>query len=476
MQECVFIILFLPVSLFSLCFRGFYYNFVSRLKSQKYKIVAGLSGEKFRYFYEKEIIVSRINTELFLARRIFSDRGTSKMFSKSIVSIAVFGIAFGLLVMILAVAIVTGFKNEVRNKVIGFGSHIQLVNYDSNASYTTIPVSENQPWLHELKSIAGIKHIQIFATKPAIIKTDEDIQGIVLKGVGTDFDWSFFRESLIEGRLFTVSDSSTSDQVLISKQMALMLRLKVGDPLYTYFLNEGSNIQRMRKFHICGLYKTSLEEFDRLFVIGDINQVRKLSDWKKDEVSGFEITINDFDNLDQLMHQIRQATINYGENDQKVIRPISITSKYPQIFDWLNLLDMNVWIILTLIILVAGFNMVSGLLILILERTTMIGVLKAVGTENWSIRKVFIYLSVFLIGKGMIWGNVAGILFCLIQSHFGIFRLDPMSYYLNTVPINLKISHLLMLNAGTLIITTLMLLVPSWYISRIAPDKAIRFD
>jgi lipoprotein-releasing system permease protein len=420
--------------------------------------------------------VSRFNFELFLARRIFTDKGTAKMFSKSIVSIAVFGIAFGLLVMIMAVAIVTGFKNEVRNKVIGFGSHIQLVNYDSNASYATIPVSENQPWLPELKSMKGIRHVEVFATKPGIIKTDEDIQGIVLKGVTSDFDWSFFRESLVEGNLFSVSDTGTTDKVLISKQMAMMLKLKVGDPLYTYFLNEGSNVQRMRRFHICGIYKTSLEEFDRLFVIGDINQLRKLNDWESDEVSGFEITINNFDNLDEMMNKVRSLTVNYGSDEQSVLRPVSITSKHPEIFDWLNLLDMNVWIILTLIILVAGFNMVSGLLILILERTTMIGVLKAVGTENWSIRKVFIYLSVFLIGKGMIWGNAIGIVFCIIQSHFGIFKLDPTSYYLDTVPINLKISHLLLLNAGTLIITTLMLLVPSWYISRIAPDKAIRFD
>ena len=420
--------------------------------------------------------MSRINLELFIARRIFTDKGTGKMFSKSIVSIAVFGIAFGLLVMIMAVAIVTGFKNEVRNKVIGFGSHIQLVNYDSNASYTTTPVSENQPWLSELKSIEGIKHVEIFATKPGIIKTDEDIQGIVLKGVGSDFDWSFFKESLVEGNIFSVSDTGSTDKVLISKQMAMMLKLKVGDPLYTYFLNEGSNVQLMRKFQICGIYKTSLEEFDRLFVIGDINQLRKLNDWKNDEISGFEITINDFDNLGEMMHNVRALTLHYSGEDQAVLRPVSITGKYPQIFDWLNLLDMNVWIILTLIILVAGFNMVSGLLILILERTTMIGVLKAVGTENWSIRKVFIYLSVFLIGKGMIWGNVIGIILCLIQAHFGIFKLDPMSYYLDTVPVNLKITHLLLLNLGTLIITTLMLLVPSWYISRIAPDKAIRFD
>ena len=418
----------------------------------------------------------RFNIELFLARRIFTDKGTSKMFSKSIVSIAVFGIAFGLVVMIMAVAIVTGFKQEVRNKVIGFGSHIQIVNYDSNASYATIPVSENQPWLEELKSIPGLKHAGIFATKPGIIKTDEDIQGIVLKGVGTDFDWSFFQQSLVDGELFAVSDAGITDKVLISQQLAMLLRLKVGDPLFTYFLNEGSATQRMRRFQISGIYKTSLEEFDRLFVIADINQLRRLNNWKSDEISGFEITINDFDQLDQMMHKVRAITINYSEDDKSILRPVSITSKYPQIFDWLNLLDMNVWIILTLIILVAGFNMVSGLLILILERTTMIGVLKAVGTENWSIRKVFIWLSIFLIGKGMIWGNVIGILLCLLQYYFGIFSLDPASYYLDTVPVNLKISHLLLLNIGTLIVTTLMLLIPSWYISRIAPDKAIRFD
>jgi len=420
--------------------------------------------------------VARFNTEYFIAKRIFFDKGTSKRFSKSIVSIAVFGIAFGLLVMIMSVAIVTGFKQEVRNKVIGFGSHIQLVNYDSNESYATVPVSENQPWMNRLKSILGIKHVEVFATKPGIIRTDEDIQGIVLKGVGQDYDWTFFRHSLVEGQLFSVSDTGMTDKVLISKQLASLLRLKTGDPLYTYFLNEGTNVQKMRRFHVSGIFRTSLEEFDRLFVIADIHQLRKLNDWEKDKVSGFEITIDDFDQLDNMIPRVREATLNYGEDDQNTIRPVSITSKYPQIFDWLNLLDMNVWIILTLIILVAGFNMVSGLLILILERTNMIGILKAVGTENWSIRKVFIYLSVFLIGKGMIWGNILGILFCLIQSHFGIFHLDPTSYYLDTVPVNLKISHLILLNIGTLIITTLMLLIPSWYISRIAPDKAIRFD
>jgi lipoprotein-releasing system permease protein len=324
--------------------------------------------------------------------------------------------------------------------------------------------------------LKGIKNIESFATKPGIVKTDDEIHGIVLKGVGTDFDWSFFKENLVEGRLFAVTDSGKTDDVLISKQIASLLRLKVGDPLYTYFLNEETKAQKMRKFKICGIYSTSLEEFDRLFVLADISHVRKLNDWKSDQISGFEVALNDFNDLEKITKEIKHLTVSYSQEGEPVLRPITITSKYPQIFDWLNLLDMNVWIILSLIILVAGFNMVSGLLILILERTTMIGVLKAIGTGNWSIRKIFIYISSFLILKGMFWGNLAGIAFCVIQSKYGLFTLDPGSYYLETVPVNLKISHLLLLNAGTILITLLMLLVPSWYVSRIEPDKAIRFD
>ncbi len=420
--------------------------------------------------------MSLFNTELFIARRIFFTRGSSRKFSESIVSFAVFGIAFGLFVMILSVAIVTGFKKEIRNKVIGFGSHIQLVNFDSNSSYETVPVSKNQPWLNDIRKMNGIRSIQSFATKPGIIKTDNEIHGIVLKGVGPDFDWSFFKDNLVSGSVFSVSDSVKSDNVLISGQVASLLKLKVGDPLYTYFLNEETMSQKMRRFKICGIFNTSLEEFDRLFVLSDISQVRKLNDWSSDQISGFEISINDFNELGPITQSIRRLTLKYSKEDEAILRPVAITTKYPQIFDWLNLLDMNVWIILGLIILVAGFNMVSGLLILMLERTTMIGVLKAIGTGNWSIRKIFIYISSFLILRGMFWGNIAGIAFCIIQSRFGIFKLDPGSYYLDTVPVNLMVSHLLMLNAGTITITILMVLVPSWYVSKIEPDKAIRFD
>jgi lipoprotein-releasing system permease protein len=420
--------------------------------------------------------VAKLNLELFIARRIFSDRENKKKFSRSIISFALFGIAFGLTMMILSVAVVTGFKKEIRDKVIGFGAHIQLVNFDSNSSFETMPVNKNQTWLPRLNALQGISHVEVFATKPGIIKTDHEMMGMVLKGVGPDYDWRFFRDNLVAGSVFAVSDTGISDKVLISKQVSALLKLKVGDPLFSYFLNDDNSNQRMRKFVVSGIYQSSLEEFDRLFILADIQQVRRLNNWEPDQVSGFEITIDNFDRINEITEKVKEITVHYSEQDSSLMRPVSITSKYPQIFDWLNLLDMNVWIILTLIILVAGFNMVSGLLILILERTSMIGTLKAMGCNNQSIRKVFLYLAFFLIGRGMLWGNLAGIAICILQSYFGIFRLDPTSYYLEYVPVNLKISHLLLLNAGTLAITLAMLIIPSWYISRISPSRVLRFD
>ena len=379
--------------------------------------------------------------------------------------------------MILSVAIVTGFKSQIRKKVIGFGSDIQVVNYDSNSSYETKPVPKQQPWLDSLRGMPDVRHVQMFATKPGIIKTKKEIQGVVLKGVGPDFDWSFFRQNMVKGKIFHVNDSVRTDDVIISEQLADLLKLKLGDPLFMYFLNDVSSAPRMRRFKITGIYKTSLEEFDRLFILADIKHIQRLNNWTSDKVSGFEVSLNNFDQIDRMTQEVRNLTLRY--EDQKnlpVLRTVSIKLKYPQIFDWLNLLDMNVWVILGLILIVAGFNMVSGLLILILERTNMIGVMKALGTENMSVRKVFLYLSTFLIGKGMLWGNIIGLLICFLQAQFGIIKLDPTSYYVNTVPINLKLLHFVLLNIGTLVITVSMLVIPSWYISRITPDKAIRFD
>jgi lipoprotein-releasing system permease protein len=421
--------------------------------------------------------VAIINTELFVARRIFFEKGDRRRISGSIINFAVSGIAIGLAIMILSVAIVTGFKSEIRKKAIGFGSHIQLENFDSNSSYQTRPIPASQPWFNTLKNMEGIKHIQKYATKPGIIKTDENIHGVVLKGVAGDFDWTFFEENLLEGYLPDISDSARSNDVLISKQVSSLLKLKIKDPLYMYFLNENSSVPRMRKFNISGIYKSNLEEFDRLFIIGDLNHVRRLNNWHKDEISGFEITIDDFNAIDDMTQKVRQITLDYNSDEKMpLLLTKNILSKYPQIFDWLNLLDMNVWVILALIIIVAGFNMVSVLLILILERTNMIGILKALGTENRNVRKVFIYLSSFLIGKGMLWGNILGGLICLLQYRYGIFKLDPESYYVSTVPIDLKFYHLILLNIGTILITVSMLILPSWFISKITPEKTIRFE
>ncbi len=414
-----------------------------------------------------------MNTELFIAKRIYSDKTVKKGISQPIVSIAVFGIALGLAVMILSVAIVTGFKSEISNKVIGFGSHIQIVNYDANISFETTPINKNQPFYVDIENLKGIKSLQEFAIKAGIIKTKTDIQGIVLKGVDKSFDWTFFDESMIEGNSFRVTDTSKTNDIIVSKYLANLLNLNVGDRIAAYFIQDPP---RMRPFKITGIYETSLAEFDEKFALVDIKHIQRLNNWTEDQITGFEVLIDDYSEMDEMTRDVRDIVGFHFNPDGTKLRVISIKEKYPQMFDWLNLTDMNVYIILALIIAVAGFNMVSGLLIIILERTNMIGILKAVGTRNWSIRKIFLYQSGFLISKGLFWGNIIGIAICIMQSQFQIFKLDPTSYYLDAVPINLKVWHILALNSGTLITTVLMLVVPSYIISKLSPEKTIRFN
>ena len=414
-----------------------------------------------------------LNTELFIARRIFSDKSAKKGISQSIVTIAVIGIALGLAVMILSVAIVTGFKSEISNKVIGFGSHIQILNYDTNVSFETEPISKKQAFYSDIDNLAGIKKIQEFGIKAGIIKTDTDIQAIVLKGIGSDFDWSFFNQNMVEGETFVVSDSVKTNNIIISKHIATLLKLKTGDKIVAYFIQEPA---RMRSFTITGIYETSLKEFDEKFALIDIKHIQKLNSWTEDQISGFEVLIDNFSQIDKMTEDVRDIVGFHFNPDGTKLKVLSIKQKYPQMFDWLNLTDMNVWIILILMISVSGFNMVSGLLILILERTNMIGILKAIGTKNWSIRKIFLYQSGLLISKGLLWGNIIGLLICGIQAKFQVFKLDASSYYLDAVPINLKLWHILALNSGTLAITIIMLVVPSYIISRLSPEKTIRFN
>jgi len=417
-----------------------------------------------------------LNTNLYIAQRIFSAKENRNNLSHRIVNIALFGIVLGLVVLILSVAIVTGYKSEVGRKVIGFGSHLQIVNLDSNQSFETAPISEVQPFIQELKSIEGIRHVQVFATKPGIIRTDDEIQGVVLKGIGPDFDWSFFQENKVAGEPFHVQDTVRSNKVWVSKQMADLLKLKLGDDLIMFFIHQSEFVPRQRKFELAGIYKTSLEEFDRMFVLVDINHIRRLNNWKNDEVSGFEILVNDFKTLSDQEKEVHHLLLRNSVADGPVLQVVSIKEKYRHIFDWLSLLDMNVWIILVLMVLVAGFNMVSSLLVIILERTQMIGILKAMGARNWSIRKVFLYFSVLLILKALVLGNLLGVGICLIQKYTHVLRLDPTSYYLDYVPINLNVWHLLLLNVGTVSVTMLMLLLPSYFITKVSPEKTIRFE
>ncbi len=414
-----------------------------------------------------------MNFPYFIAQRLIKGRKEETSFSRPINVIAIIGIATGLAVMILAVAILTGFKQEIREKVVGFGSHIQITNLDSNMSYETTPISDTQSFIPTIKQIPGIKHIQVFATKAGIIKTDEEIQGVVLKGVGSDFDWSYFGSNITEGSAFNVSDTARTDKVIISKKLSGMLRLNTGDSFAMHFIQDPP---RMRKFTITGIYETSLEEFDKIYVFCDIGHIQRLNGWDDSMVSGFEIFIKNFDDLDQMTQNVRDA-IGYriGE-EEATFKTTSIRTKYPQIFDWLNFQDINVVIIIILMIVVAGFNMISGLLILILEKTNMIGILKSLGSEDKAIRRVFLYQAAYLIIKGLIWGNVIGIGLALLQLKTGLIALDPSSYYIKTVPINLDIIHVIILNAGTMAAIIIMLLVPSQLISRITPVKAIRYD
>lgn len=417
-----------------------------------------------------------MNSELFISRRLFFDKTNRQFLSQKIIRIALFGIALGLAVMIVSVAVVTGFKNEVRNKVIGFGSHIQVVNFDSRNSYELSPISSNQPFLHKINSIDEIKSIQVFATKPGIIKTEEYIQGIVFKGVSSRYNWDFFQKNLIAGRLPQLNDTARVNEIILSEQVSKLLKLKLDDSTILYFVIENEITPRLLQLKVCGIYRTGLEEFDNLFVIGDIKQIQRLNSWKANEISGFEIEVFNFSKIEETEQLIRNVVVEYREDNSNILRTENIARMYPQIFDWLKILDMNVWVILILMILVASFNMISGLLVLILERSSMIGILKALGSTNWSIRKIFLYLSVFLTSRGMLWGNIIGVALILIQKIFEVIKLDPTTYYVDVVPVNFSLMHLLFLNIGSIIITTIMLVIPSYLVSKISPEKSIRFD
>lgn len=415
-----------------------------------------------------------MNFELFIARKVhFSKSEGDRKVTPPAIRIAITGIALGLATMFVAVAIVVGFKKEVRNKVIGFGSHIQITNFDSNASYETNPIYVNDSLINALRHFPGVCQVEVYATKPGILKTETDFQGIVLKGIDEGFDWRFFKEHLKEGELPEINPDKLSTDVLVSRYLANLLGLECGDSFLSYFVQDDV---RPRKFYIRGIYDTGFIDYDKLFVIADIKQVRRLNGWDNDAVSGVELFVSDYDQLDVIAENLYFHLQEKKDRAGNALYARSIKELNAMIFSWLNVLDMNVVIILVLMMAVAGFTMISGLLIIILERTNMIGILKALGQQNGSIRKVFLYISSFLIGKGMIWGNVIGLAVCFVQAKFELLTLDPSNYYLDAVPIDLSFTSWLLINVGTLAVSLLMMLGPSFLITRINPAQTIRFE
>lgn len=416
-----------------------------------------------------------MNTERFIAKRIINGSGNSKQLSRPIVRISVLGIALGLAVMILAAAIVTGYQKDIRNKLIGFGSHIQIANYDNNVSDEAQPIEKKQPFIESLKNNPEILHIQMYATKSGIIKTKTDNEGVLLKGIGSDYDWNFIQENLKEGNTFAISDTGISRNIIISKYLADKLELSVNDKMVVYFLTQKTDStythyeQRVKAFYISGIYETGFEDVDKRLVLIDIRQIQNLNYWGEDQVGGFEIAIKDYSKIEELGNEVNEQI---GQN----LIAKTIKESNQATFSWLDLMDMNAIIVISILIIVASINMISALLILILERTNLIGILKALGATNLSIQKIFLYNAAYLIGKGLLWGNGIGLGIALLQKHFGIFKLDKAQYFMSQVPININLLDILLLNVGTLLCCLLMLIIPSFIVSKITPVKAIRFS
>ena len=415
-----------------------------------------------------------MNWKLFVARRIYRSKEGGKEISKPAVRIATAGIAIGLAVMIVAVAVVIGFKHQVRDKVTGLSSDILITNFDQQKSYETVPVAVGDSLLQELRAVTGVKHVQRYSTKPGMIMTDNNFLGMVLKGVAEEYDQGYLKAHLVEGEIPAFTDSASTNKVLVSQTIASKLNIGVGEKLYTYYIEDDK--VRARRMEVAGVYQTNFTMYDELFLLTDLYTVNRLNNWQPDQASGMEVALEDYRLLEgvteSLRAQVGMQTDRYG-NTYYVK---TVEDAYPQIFAWLDLLDMNVWVILILMTGVAGFTMISGLLIIILERTNMIGVLKALGADNTAIRKVFLSFSVFLIGRGMLWGNVIGLTFCFVQSRFHLFKLDPATYYIDSVAVEFNVWLWLLLNVCTLLVSVLMLVGPSYLIAHIHPAKSIRFE
>ncbi len=412
-----------------------------------------------------------MNFEYFTAKRIIDSKAYKSSVSAPIIKIGIAAIAIGMVVMMIAIATGIGLQQKIRDKVVAFNGHIMISKFGNNNSQESdVPILLNQKFYPEFKDVEGIQHIQGVATKFGIIRTETDFEAVIVKGVGTDYKWDYFQEFLVEGELPKYSDSYSED-VLISQYIANRLKLKLGDTIQTYFLREDYNRQpRIVPYKIVGIYNSGFQEFDKTYVISDIRHLQRINKWKiGEEVGHFEVFVDDYDDLNQIQNAIYQ-------NTPSELNTVTVEQKFASIFEWINIFDKNIYGIIGIMILVAGINMITALLVLILERTQMIGILKALGSSNLSIRKIFLYNASYLIVLGLFWGNLIGLGILLAQKYFKLFPLNPDVYYVAEAPVYLSLGYIVALNMGTFIMCLLMLIVPSYVITKISPVKAMRFE
>jgi lipoprotein-releasing system permease protein len=411
-----------------------------------------------------------VNLEFFIAKRIIASKDYKSSVSAPIIKIAITAIALGIIMMLVSIATGVGLQQKIHEKVSAFNGDIIISNFDTNYSNDSQqPISKNQDFYPNFDAVEGVSHVQVTALKSGVIRTETDFEGIVVKGVGDDFDWQYFDEFLTEGRLPNYSDNLNSE-ILISEYLANRLQLKLDDKVVTYFMQDGNNERaRSRGFDVVGIYNSGFQQFDEQFLIADIRHIQRLNNWEDDQIGAFEVFVNDFDNIQAIGNAVYDQTASTLDSQ-------TIREKYGSIFEWLDLFDFNIALIIGIMILVAGINMITALLVLILERTQMIGILKALGTSDWSVRKVFLYNAMYLIGVGLFWGNVIGLGLLFAQKYFKLFPLNPDTYYVSEAPVYLDISYIIFLNVGTFLLCLLMLLIPSYIISRISPVKAMRFE
>ena len=415
-----------------------------------------------------------MNISFFIAKRIYSDKGDKRKVSRPAIHIATAGVAIGLAVMILTVSVVLGFKHTIRDKVIGFGSHIQVENFLTMQSSDPYPICIDDSVMKVIKGIEGVEHVERFAITQGILKTDQDFLGMSFKGIGPEYDLSFIKSNLKSGSIPSFSDSANKGNLLISTATADKMNLKAGDKVFAYFISD--NGVKVRRFTVSGIFQTNMSQFDNVLCFTDLYTARKLNNWDGELCTGAEISVGDLQQINAVSLRIADKVNRTSDHEGNIFTSQTIYEAYPQIFSWLSLLDINVWIILALMICVAGFTMISGLLIIILERTQMIGVLKALGMKGSSVRHTFLWFAVFIIGKGMLIGDILAAAIILLQRHTGFISLDPTTYYVSEAPTEINIQAFLLINAATLIISVLVLVGPSFLISHIHPAKSMRYE